>query len=162
MKQLKPNREFVLRHLFVALLMLGMSGWFAYDGWVKYPSMSQDALYEMVEKQPAPNSEAAAKVAANAIHRQKEFTCLALLASLVIGAHLAAVMRQRFEYSDDGFAVDGAKYSFNDIAQVDDGAWQKKGIVRLILKNTRRVTLDAWHHSGVKEFHEILERTLKS
>ena len=43
--RLKLNKEFAVRHLAVALLMAALGGWFAYDGYVKYPAMDAATLY---------------------------------------------------------------------------------------------------------------------
>jgi hypothetical protein len=42
MTKLKVNPEFFRRHLFVTVLMAGLGAWFAYDGYVKYPSQSEE------------------------------------------------------------------------------------------------------------------------
>ena len=48
--KLKINSEYATRHLFVTLLMIGLGGWFGYDGFVRYPATSADALYRSIEK----------------------------------------------------------------------------------------------------------------
>jgi len=152
--KLKPNREFLLRHLFVALLMFGMACWFGYDGYVKYPSMTPGELYEYIEKSPAPDAAAAQRVYANAIPRQKQFMCLAFLASFIIAAHLWYSTKLKFSFDDSGFEFSLKRYSYNDIKSVDDSQWKKNTITRLMLADGKRVKLDAWHLAGVKEFHE--------
>ncbi len=154
--QLKLNKEFFVRHLFVAILMAALGCWFAYDGFFGYPAKTPEALYEEIEKSAPPSAEVAQKVAANAIRRQKEFMVLAFLASFAIGAHLAAVARLRFSFSGDSFTFAGKNYTLADIKKIDDSAWAKKGISRLTLSDGARVTLDAWHHTGVKDFHAII------
>lgn len=152
--ELKLNKEFFVRHLFVAVLMFGLGCWFAYDGFVGYPNKSPQTLYLEIEKSEAPNEEAAMRVYTNAIQRQKEFMALAFLAALLVGGHLFAVSRLRLSFDDDGFTLSGHRYAFSDITKVDDSLWQKKGICRIIMADGKRATLDSWHHTGAKELHE--------
>ena len=155
---LSLNREFALRHLFVAVLMFGMGCWFGYDGYVGYPSKTPAELYYEIEKAEPPSEEAARKVYDNAIPRQKQFMALAFLASLLVGGHLFAVSRLRFTFDDGGFDWKGRRYAYSDVAGVDARKWNKKGIVRLFLRGGATLTLDAWHHVGVKDFYAKLPR----
>ena len=107
MKRLRLNREFAARHLGVALLMLGLSGWFAYDGYVEYPR-HDDAWFEQQHLRRE-----------NAIRRQREFMLLAFVAALAIAGHVALVARLDFEYDDEGFVCDGQRRSFADVKSVD-------------------------------------------
>ena len=50
----------------------------------------------------------------------------------------------------------GKKLSLSDIKSVDRSQWKKKGIVKLLLADNSRVTLDCWHHLGVKDFEKLL------
>ncbi len=155
--KLSLNREFFLRHLFVAVLMLGLGCWFGYDGFVGYPSKTPSQLYEMIEKSAPPSPEAAQKVYDNAIPRQKQFMGLALLASLAIGLHLLLVSRLDFEFDADGFTWGGKRFTMADIARIDDSRWEKKQICVIFVKGGGKLVLDAWHHVGVKDFHEKLK-----
>ncbi|MBQ6457469.1 MAG: hypothetical protein IJJ51_01545, partial [Kiritimatiellae bacterium] len=104
----------------------------------------------------------AARVAVNAIQRQKEFMCLAFLASLIVGGHLFAVSRLRLAFDDDGFTLSGVRHKYSDVAGVDDSQWEKKGISRVTLAGGERMTLDSWHHTGAKELHERILAHLES
>ena len=139
MTALKLNREFFLRHLGVAVLFFGMSCWFGYDGYVAYPQHDDEWFETRHLKRD------------NAIQRQKEFMILALVASLVVGGHLLAVSRLRFSFDDDGFEFNGKRTAFGDVKTVDRSKWEKKGIVKV-----NGITLDAWHHVGVREFEKRL------
>lgn len=147
---LRLNREFFVRHLFVAVLMFGMGCWFGYDGYVGYPAKTPAELYREIEKSDAPNDEAAQRVYVNAIARQKQFMCLAFLASLLVGGHLFAVSRLKFSFDGEGFTWNGRRYAYGDAQAVDRSRWDKKRILVVTLPEGR-VTLDAWHHMGVKE-----------
>lgn len=154
--QLKSNREFVLRHLFVTVLLAGMGLWFAYDGLVTYPSLSARELYLKIE-----HAEPHDRVDLDAFKRQKTqsqygFSVLALAASLAVGLHLLACTRFRFAFDETGFDWNGRRYGYGDIRAVDRSRWEKKAILRLVLADGSRVTLDAWHHAGVRDFESGL------
>ena len=153
--KLKLNREFAARHLFVTALLAAMGCWFAYDGYVTYPSMTPEALYEKIEHSQPPSHEAAMKVYENAIPRQKQFMGLCLIGALVVGLGVLRAWRFDFEYDDAGFTWNGRRMTFDDIKSVDDSQWKKKGILKL---DTRfgRITLDAWHNTGVDGFRAKL------
>ena len=144
MKRLTLNREFATRHLGVALLMLGLSGWFGYDGFVRYPATPAADLYRSIEGSDAP-----AGFDLEAFKRQKTqtqygFTVLSLLAALIIAGHVGALAAFRFEYDDEGFVYRGVRRAFVDVKRVDWSKWKEKGIVRV-----DGIKLDAWHHAGV-------------
>lgn len=140
MRRLKLNREYLVRHLGVALLMLGLSGWFAYDGYVAYPQ-HDDAWF--AERH---------LVRENAIARQREFALLALVAALAIGANLYWVSRFVFEHDETGFVYRGKRTEFADVTSVDRSKWEKKGILKV-----DGIVLDAWHFSGVDEIEQKLK-----
>ena len=146
MKRLTLNREFAARHLGVALLMLGLSAWFGYDGLVRYPTTPAAALYRSIEGRDAP-----AGLDLDAFKRQKAQTqcglsLLSLLAALVIAGHVGLLARFRLDYDDEGFVFRGVRRKFADVKVVDWSQWEKKGIVR-----ADGITLDAWHHAGVRD-----------
>ena len=151
--KLQLNKEFLYRHLFVAILMFGLGCWFGYDGFVGYPSKTPSQLYEMIEKSAPPSPEAAQKVYDNAIPRQKQFMGLALLASLAIALHLMLVGKLDLSFDDEGFTWGGKRFTRESISKVDDSKWAKKQICVLFVKGGGKLTIDAWHHNGAKEFH---------
>lgn len=154
--RLKLNKEFAARHIFVAALLVGMAGWFGYDGYVTYPSMTPDALYELIEHSQPPTPETAEKVYANAIPRQKQFMVLCLIGAAVIGLGVFRAARFSFTYRERGFSFQGRRYAIDDVAAVDVSQWKKKGILKLRLRDGAKVTLDNWHHTGVGGFYELL------
>ena len=156
MKRLKLNPEFFYRHLAVCLLMFGMSCWFGYDGFVRYPATPAAELYEKIESSKPPEGFNLDAFKRQKIQSQYGFTALCLLASVLIGLHLASVASFRFEFDDSGFVWRGKKLSLSDIKSVDRSQWKKKGIVKLLFADNSRVTLDAWHHVGVREFEKLL------
>lgn len=158
MKKLTLNKEFFIRHLFVAVLMFGLGGWFAYDGFVGYPSKSPRELYMANHNNAEPQSDAEAeKYYRSAIPRQKQFMAIALLAALVIGGHLFAVSRLKVEFDDEGFTWKNRRFAWKDVKRIDDSQWEKKGISRWNLSGAL-LTLDSWHHDGVKEMHSLMAK----
>lgn len=134
MTRLKVNPEFFRRHLFVTVLMAGLGAWFGYDGFVRYPSESDEYFTERhLERH-------------SATERQKQFMALSFLASLAVGVHLWKVCRFAFAYDDDGFEYKGVKRRYDEVKNVDRSLWEKKGIIKV-----DGIALDAWHHLGVKE-----------
>ena len=155
MTTLKLNREFLVRHLAVCLTMLGMSLWFAYDGAVTYPRTPAAELYESIEKSAPAEGYDVERFKAQKIRRQYEFASLAMLASVLIGLHLASTAAFRFAYGDGFFVWRNKKYPLSDIKSVDRAKWEKKGLVAIRLEN-EKIVLDAWHHTGVKEFEKMV------
>lgn len=145
------NGEFALRHLFVAVLMAVLGAWFGYDGFVGYPSTPAAELYEKIEGSAPPEGFDVESFKAQKIKTQYGFTLLAFLAALAVGGHLCAVSRFSFEFDDEGYSVRGRRRSWKDVAHVDRGAWEKKGIVKV-----DGVKFDSWHHLAVREFEAKL------
>lgn len=152
--ELKLNREYAMRHLFVVALMVGLCGWFGYDGFVRYPATPAHDLYVLIEKaEPDPDGPSLALFKEQKIKSQKGFALLALLAAAFVARGLWKSSRVRFSFDDNGFTAGTQWYGYGEIKSLDDAAWEKKGITRVVLEG-RTVVLDAWHHTGVKEFHE--------
>ncbi len=156
MKRLKLNPEFLVRHLAVCLVMLGMGCWFGYDGFIGYPRTPAAELYETIEKAKPQEGFQLEAFKRQKIQSQYGFTALCLLASALIGLHLASVASFRFEFDDTGFVWQGKRRNIADVKSVDRSQWKKKGVVKLLLSDGARVTLDAWHHLGVKDFEKLL------
>ncbi len=145
------NREFAVRHLFVAVLMTVLCCWFGYDGFVGYPSTPAGLLYEKIEGATAPEGFDLEAFKAQKIKTQYGFTLLAFLAALAVGGHLYAISRFSFEFDDDGYVVRGVRRSWADVGEIDRRDWERKGIVKV-----DGVKFDSWHHLGVKEFEAKL------
>ena len=150
--KLTLNREFATRHVGVALLMLGLSCWFGYDGFVRYPATPAAELYKSIEGSDAPAGFNLEAFKTQKTQTQYGFTFLTLLASLVIGGHVWLLSKFRFEYDDESYTFAGRRVAIRDIKSVDRSQWEKKGIIRV-----DGIKLDAWHHAGVKEFVEKLK-----
>ena len=150
--KLKLNKEYARRHLFVTLLMAGLGCWFGYDGFVRYPSLAAADLYRSIEKSDPP-----AGMNLDAFKRQKTqtqygFTVISLFAALVVGLRLLKAAKFDFEFDDEGFTCQGRRFAKADLLGIDRSAWEKKSIIVLKMKDGEKIVLDAWHHTGVKEF----------
>ena len=149
--KLKLNGEFLVRHLFVTVLMAALGGWFAYDGFVKYPATPAAELYEVIEGSAPGEGVDLEKFKKEKIQTQMGFTLLAFLASFAVGGHLFAVSRFDFEFDDKGYTFRGKRCSYSDVVNVDRSLWEKKGIIVV-----NGIKLDSWHHIGVKEFEKLV------
>jgi len=150
--KLKLNKEYARRHLFVTLLMLGLSGWFGYDGFIRYPSLPAGDLYRTIEKCDPPAGTNLDKFKEQKTQTQYGFTIITLFVALVVGIRLLKAAKFDFTFDETGFIYQGRKFTKADILQIDRSAWEKKSILVLKMKDGEKITLDAWHHTGVKEF----------
>lgn len=149
--RLTLNREYAMRHLFVTLLMLGLGGWFGYDGFVRYPATPAAELYKSIEGAEAPEGFDLASFKEQKTKTQYGFTILSLFMALVVGSRLYKSYAFAFEFDDEGFVWRGRRRSYAAIRKIDRSAWRKKGILRV-----DGIVLDSWHHLGVKEFEQKL------
>lgn len=150
--KLSLNKEYAKRHLFVTIVMAGLGCWFAYDGFIRYPHTPAAELYRSIEGSDAPETVNLEAFKAQKTQTQYGFTVLAFLAALVVGGRLLKSARFAFDFDDAGFTANGKRFTYADISRVDRAQWEKKGIIRLHLASGESLTLDAWHHTGVKDF----------
>ena len=151
MERLRLNPEYAKRHLFVTLLMIGLGGWFGYDGFIGYPATPAAELYKSIEKSEAPEGFDLEAFKRQKIGTQYGFTILAFFVAVVVGSRLARNRRFKFGYTDDFYVYRGRRRPFSSIKKIDRSQWEKKGIIKV-----DGITLDSWHHLGVKEFVEKL------
>lgn len=151
--KLSLNKEYAVRHLGVAVLFLGLAGWFGYDGLVGYPSQTAHDIYVAIEKSEPPEGMDLEGFKAQKIKTQYGFAAVFALVSLVVAFRLWRSWKSTLEWDDEkmwGSLTGGKPLAFADVEHVDARRWAKKGILGLIADDGRRVTLDAWHHSGVE------------
>ena len=132
--------------------MLGLGCWFGYDGFVRYPATPAAELYRSIEGSDAPENFDLEAFKAQKTKTQHSFAVLAFLVSLVVGTNLYRSFRFQFAFDDEGYVYKGARHRYGDIKKVDWSLWKKKGIVKV-----DGITLDSWHHVGVKDFAARLE-----
>lgn len=153
--KLKPNREYVLRHLFVTVVMLALSAWFGFDALARYPETPARDLYVSIESSQPPDGFDLESFKKQKIETQYGFAFITFLVAAVVGVRLWNSCRFRFEYDGEGFSVDGGeKHRYGDVKKLDGRKWKKLGILRFSVEEggaLRRITLDSWHHEGVKE-----------
>ena len=150
MKKFSLNREFLVRHAGVALLMAGLGCWFVYDGAVAYPEMDAAAFCEKYHK----NMDDPEREKTNAIERQYQFAALAFLAAFAIACHLLKVRGETLAWDGEkmtGSLTAGRDAFFGDVGEIDRRLWKGKGILRLTMRDGRRITLDSWHHPEAKD-----------
>ena len=150
--KLTLNREFAMRHVGVALLMLGLSCWFGYDGFVRYPATPAAELYKTIEGSDAPAGFNLEAFKTQKTQTQYGFTFLTFLAAVVIGGHVWLISKFKFEYDDESYVFAGKRVAIKDIKSVDRSLWERKSIIKV-----DGIKLDAWHHVGVQEFVEKLK-----
>jgi len=150
--KLTLNREYAMRHLFVTLLMIGLGGWFGYDGFVRYPATPAAELYKSIEGSDAPEGFDLEAFKVQKTKTQYGFTILAFFVALVVGSRLHKSYAFDFSFDDEGFVYRGRRHTYDAVKKVDRSQWEKKGI--LVVDG---ITLDSWHHIGVKEFAEKLK-----
>ena len=157
MTRLKLNPEYAKRHLFVTLLMIGLGCWFGYDGFIRYPATPAAELYESIEGSDAPVNVDIEAFKRQKIGTQYGFTILSFFVAAVVGSRLMRSRRFQFGYTDDCYIYRGHRHPISSIRKIDRSKWEKKGIIRV-----DGITLDSWHHLGVKEFVEKVDSTLAS
>ena len=154
--KLTLNREFAMRHLGVAVLFLGLCGWFLYDGAVTYPNMD-DARFSEEILHGRDSQGGFERLKKEAIGRQYQFAGICGIAALLVAAGVWRCRLQTLEWDDAqmcGSLTGGKPLAFSDVSKVDGRRWEKKGILVVCSGDGRRFTLDAWHHAGAKELAE--------
>ncbi len=154
--KLHLNREFLLRHVFSLLVFLALGGWFAFDAYVRYPRTDARELYTSIEKSAPPEGLDLPAFKKQKTQTQSILALLTLAAAAGVGLHLLMVARFAFSFSDDSFSCGAESFSYSDVSKVDSTRWSAKGIL-VVYAGGRKMALDSWHHSGVKEFYEILK-----
>ncbi len=152
--KLSLNKEYAVRHLGVAVLFLGLAGWFGYDGLVGYPSQTPHDIYVSIEKSEPPADMDLEGFKAQKIKAQYGFAAVFAAIALVVGLRLWKSWKSTLEWDDEkmcGTLTKGRALAFGDVEHVDERRWAKKGILVLVADDGRRVTLDAWHHTGVED-----------
>lgn len=98
------------------------------------------------------------------IHEQFVSAIVALFAAFIFC--MIPLYRQRKTFSYDGehlrlFIADEEKaaYPIADISTVDRSQWTKRGILKLQMKDSTIITLDAWHYKGIQAIEKLLPKT---
>ncbi len=135
--------------------MVGLGGWFGYDGFIRYPATPATELYRSIEGSPAPAEMNLEAFKRQKIQTQYGFTFISLIVALIVGLRLLKSYKFKFEFDKDCFTTQGKRFTYADIKEIDHKEWDKKRILKIKLTNGWVVILDAWHHLGVKDFEEM-------
>ncbi len=135
------NKEYAIRHLGVAALFFGLSLYFLYDAIFVYPYLPADGAH----------------------HTTVEFQYSAAAAlglfAFVVAFRVFLNWRATLAWDDEqmmGTLTCNVPLRFDDIDHLDVEKWEPKQILVVHAKDGRRVTLDAWHHAGVRVLAEKL------
>lgn len=211
------NREYALRFLGVAVLFLGLTGWFLYDGLVGYPAKNAAFLpvgEELAKQEMTPTDwmntaktgtaplitafqekgmeapskvvdtfnswiraedplalqvEAAQKTLQTPLYSDHDIRAqfisavVGVLATLVLLAIVALRMLTRYTLTEEALSVTflskTATYPLSTLSGLEDSQWEKRGIATAQF-GSASVTMDAWHHQGVKAIVEALKGRL--
>ena len=121
----------------MALVMIGVGPWFAYDGWVKYPRQNQDAIARGGSKPPHSDTD---------LLIQRAIACtLPPLGFALLGWALYN-SRGAYRLRDDVLSVPGhPAVPLDAIRQIDKTKWDRKGIAYIdyeLPDGTGRIKLD--------------------
>ncbi|CAN5658055.1 hypothetical protein BH09PLA1_BH09PLA1_21010 [soil metagenome] len=129
------------RYLMFAML-LGMGGWFAYDGFVKWPRQNAE-LAHLQDEQKAATSDAEKQRLAVEIKEYEHRNDSSILINKLLGLGLPplglALLMWAFHKSRGEYRLSGTKLSvpghptidLDDIKSVNNDLWDRKGIVWL-------------------------------
>ena len=213
------NREYALRLLGVAVLFIGLSGWFLYDGARGYPAENAAVAPIAAELAQLPNTprdwvntaktgtvplidafqargikapgkftdgfnswvragdpkaddpKAAAALLSQPVYSAEEIRTQFISAAiglLAAGALLALLalrwathLRLEGEALVQVVAGRARRFALADLRELDDREWAKRGIAKARFA-TGTVTLDAWHHAGIRPLHDRLAERIPS
>ena len=134
---------------------------------VKPPAKITDTFNSWISiNDPEKDSvEAAQRVLRTPPHSADSITTQFISAAISALAGLALIFlvllrwKTRITLDDDTLTVTTfgytARHALADLKSVDDAQWEKRGILRLTFPSGT-VTLDAWHHTGVRPLAERL------
>lgn len=140
-----PDTGYRWKHLIVAVVMCAVGGWFAYDGWIKWPNQNKRIEQIKREKDAAQREQDTAKVEelAGELGRIKSHSnwdlglqkVLALACpafGLVWGLWTLHMTRGRLRMSGDTLEVPGhPPVTLENIRKIDKRKWDRKGIAFL-------------------------------
>ena len=98
--KLQLNREYAMRHLGVAVLFLGLCGWFLYDGTITYPNMDDTTFSEQILHGRDRQGDFD-KLKQEAINRQYQFAGICGIAALLIALGVGRCRLQTLEWDDE-------------------------------------------------------------
>ncbi len=151
------DHRFYFRFIFIGLTLLGMAGWFLYDGAVSYPKQFDRARkYEELLKDSRidewPNVAAEngwpTDKPKNEVDSQVQYIFAGILGILGLWCLLiVGLARGRWiEGTKSGITTSwGQSLNFDDVISLDKKQWRKKGIAKVVYQDgsrTRRFVID--------------------
>ena len=116
----------VTRYLF-CLVLLGMGGWFAYDGFVKYPRHNELHLLHVRDPERYPQDYPTHKE--TSIRVQKQLAVALPVAAIAMLAWTLYNSRGAYRLAGDTLSVPGhGDVPLSSITQIDKSLWDRKGI----------------------------------
>ena len=175
-----PDVGYRWKHLIMAVIAVAVGGWFAYDGWINWPHMNQNAVRvekELEAAQRANNEQKKNDLALELRKYEKHndasiliqkilaFTCPTF--GLWWGIWTIRATRGTYRLGGDTLNVPGhPPVMFNNIRRIDKRRWERKGIAYLHYEHGQPaepgvLKLDDFAYQR-KETDEILERIEKN
>lgn len=136
------NREYMTRHLGVAVLFIVLGLWFLYDAVFVYPNVPV-----------APGEHR------TSISFQYSSSALLIIASIIIAFRARLSAHETLEWDGEkmwGSLTGGREIPLSDVKVADWGKWDRKRILVLVTREGRFISVDGWHHTGVDELAKIL------
>ena len=171
-----PDVGYRWKHLVMSVLMIAGGAWFAYDGWINWPRMNQQAARverELEAAQRAGNepkkNELAVELRKYEKHNDASILIQKILAitlpsfGLVWGVWTLRATRGSYRLAGDTLHVPGhPPVTFNNIRRIDKRRWDRKGIAYLHYEHGKppsrgALKIDDFAYQR-KETDEILER----
>ncbi len=175
-----PDARYRWKHLIVAIVLIAAGGWFAYDGWIKWPNDNRKIEQVQKDKEAASAAGDTAKVELLAKQLQdlsyhgpwdlllQKFLAFTLPAfGIFWGAWTIKDTRGVYRMSGNTLEVPGhPPVTVDDIRRIDKRKWDKKGIAYLHYEIGQPPTsgvlkLDDFAYER-KPVDEILERIEKN
>jgi hypothetical protein len=172
----EPDVGYRWKHLIMAVLMIAGGAWFAYDGWINWPRMNQNAVRVEKELEAAQraNNEQKKNDLAIELRKYEKHNDASILIQKILAITLPSfglfwgiwtirATRGSYRLGGDTLHVPGhPPVTFNNIRRIDKRRWDRKGIAYLHYEHGQPaepgiLKLDDFAYQR-KETDEILER----
>lgn len=135
------NREYLVRHLGVAILFAALGLWFGYDAVFVYPNLPPDAPHH------------------TSISFQYSASGLLLAAAAVIATRLWRASRETLEWNEKtmcGTLTRGREIPLATARLANLKLWQEKNILQIATETGETIYVDGWHHTNVDKLENAL------
>jgi hypothetical protein len=167
-----PSWDYRIRRLLIAVMFLGMAGWFAYDGWVKYPRQNlryakargdEEAVQRLDEE--FKNTQ---KHSDTSIRWQRNLAIMLPFGALAMAIWAFYSSRGVYRFADNTLHVPGhPPVPLDAIVRIDQRKWDRKGIAYIdyeLQGKPGRLKLDdyIYDRKPTDEIHKIITDSLAS